>query len=112
MPYKRKEIEKVYYRIGEVASMFNVNISLIRYWEKEFDCIKPYRNKKGNRFFTKKDVDTFHLIYHLVKERGFTLQGARDYLSEKKITEANPDFEIIKTLENLRTFLLSLKEEL
>ncbi|MDY0343876.1 MAG: MerR family transcriptional regulator [Lentimicrobium sp.] len=112
MPGSKKEVQKVYYRIGEVAAMFEVNISLIRYWEKEFSIIKPYRNKKGTRFFTPKDVDNFNLIYHLVKERGFTLQGARDYLSEKKITEANPDFEIIKTLENLRTFLLSLKEEL
>lgn len=112
MSVRKKEIEKVYYRIGEVAAMFDVNVSLIRYWEKEFSIIKPYRNKKGNRFFTPKDVDNFHLIYNLVKERGFTLQGARDFLSEKKITEANPDFELIKTLESLRTFLLSLKEEL
>ena len=92
--------------------MFKVNVSLIRYWEREFSIIKPYRNKQGTRFFTPQDVENFNLIHHLVKERGFTLQGARDYLSEKKITDANPDFEIIRTLENLRTFLLSLKEEL
>ena len=82
MPYKRKEIEKVYYRIGEVASMFDVNISLIRYWEKEFDCIKPYRNKKGNRFFTKNPEDM------------------------------QRDHEIIKSLQQIKSFLLDLKGEL
>ncbi|MBW6490320.1 MAG: MerR family transcriptional regulator [Lentimicrobium sp.] len=111
MPYKKKEIEKVYYRIGEVAEMFNVNLSLIRYWENEFDIIKPYRNKKGNRFFTLKDIENFHLIYHLVKERGFTLQGAREKL------RGNPgglqmDHEIIKTLQDIKSFLISMKEEL
>ena len=111
MPYKRKEIEKVYYRIGEVASMFNVNISLIRYWEKEFDCIKPYRNKKGNRFFTKKDVDTFHLIYHLVKERGFTLAGAREKLKDNP-EDMQRDHEIVKSLQQIRSFLVDLKGEL
>ena len=111
MPYKRKEIEKVYYRIGEVASMFNVNISLIRYWEKEFDSIKPYRNKKGTRFFTKKDVDTFHLIYHLVKERGYTLAGAREKLKDNP-EDMQRDHEIIKSLQQVKAFLLDLKEEL
>jgi DNA-binding transcriptional MerR regulator len=111
MPYKKKEIEKVYFRIGEVAQMFNVNISLIRYWEKEFDIIKPYRNKKGNRFFTKKDVDNFHLIYHLVKERGFTLAGAREKLKENP-SNMMQDHDIVKSLQQIRTFLIGLKEEL
>ncbi|MCD6660813.1 MAG: MerR family transcriptional regulator [Lentimicrobium sp.] len=111
MPYKKKEIEKVYYRIGEVAEMFKVNISLIRFWETEFDIIKPYRNKKGTRFFTKQDVDNFHLIYHLVKERGFTLQGAREKLKENP-DELNRDHEIIKSLQQIRAFLIELKEEL
>lgn len=111
MPYKKKEIEKVYYRIGEVAEMFNVNISLIRFWETEFDIIKPYRNKKGTRFFTKQDVDNFHLIYHLVKERGFTLQGAREKLKENP-DELNRDHEIIKSLQQIRAFLIELKEQL
>ncbi|GAB1403956.1 MAG: MerR family transcriptional regulator [Lentimicrobiaceae bacterium] len=112
MTESSREVQKVYYRIGEVAAMFQVNVSLIRYWEKEFSIIKPYRNKKGTRFFTPKDVENFKLIYHLVKERGFTLQGARDYLNEKKMTQANPEFEIIQTLQNIREFLLSLKAEL
>ena len=111
MPYKRKEIEKVYYRIGEVASMFDVNISLIRYWEKEFDCIKPHRNKKGTRFFTKKDVETFHLIFHLVKERGYTLAGAREKIKDNP-TDIQRDHEVIKSLQQIRAFLTELKEEL
>lgn len=111
MPYKKKEIDKVYYRIGEVAEMFKVNISLIRFWETEFDIIKPYRNKKGTRFFTKQDVDNFHLIYHLVKERGFTLQGAREKLKENP-DELNRDHEIIKSLQQIRAFLIELKDEL
>lgn len=111
MPYKKREIEKVYYRIGEVAAVFGVNASLIRFWEKEFDIIKPYRNKKGTRFFTKQDVEHFHLIFHLVKERGFTLQGAREQL------KSNPDetidqAQITKRLQKVRKFLLELKEEL
>lgn len=111
MPYKKREIEKVYYRIGEVAGMFNVNASLIRFWEKEFDIIKPYRNKKGTRFFTKQDVDNFHLIFHLVKERGFTLQGAREKLKSNP-EETVDQAEITRRLQKVKHFLLSLKEEL
>lgn len=77
MPYKEKPIEKLYYSIGEVSKMFNVNTSLIRFWEKEFDIIKPKKNKKGNRFFTKQDINNIQLIYHLVKDKGMTLSGAK-----------------------------------
>jgi len=77
MPYKEVKVEKLYYSIGEVAKMFNVNTSLIRFWEKEFDIIKPKKNKKGNRLFTQQDIDNFHIIYHLVKEKGMTLKGAK-----------------------------------
>ena len=70
--------------MGEVSKMFGVNASLIRFWEKEFDIIKPKMNKKGNRMFTKDDVDNFHLIFHLVKERGYTLQGAKDQLKTSR----------------------------
>jgi len=111
MPYRKKEIEKVYYRIGEVAEMFGVNVSLIRYWEKEFDIIKPFRNKKGNRFFTKQDVGNFHLIYHLVKERGFTLQGAREKLKANR-DDVTANHEVVKTLQQMRAFLLELKQNL
>lgn len=111
MPYKKKEIVKVYFRIGEVAEMFKVNASLIRFWEKEFDIIKPYRNKKGNRFFTKEDIKNFYLIYHLVKERGFTLQGAREKLRSNP-SETTNHAEIVSRLQEIRGFLLELKKEL
>ena len=79
-----EESLKLYYSIGEVAEMFGVNTSLIRFWEKEFDVINPHKNKKGNRQFTKADVDNFHLIYHLVKEKGMTLKGAQHQLKNRK----------------------------
>jgi len=103
---------KMFYTIGEVSDMFKVNTSLIRFWEKEFDVIKPQRNKKGNRLFTRSDVDYFHQIYHLVKEQGFTLQGAKDRLKHKVSEGTDPKFEAIKTLKNIKTFLLDLKENL
>lgn len=109
MPYKEKKVEKLYYSIGEVAEMFKVNTSLIRFWEKEFDIIKPKKNKKGNRLFTKKDIDNFHLIFHLVKEKGMTLKGAQKKLKENK-DEQEHDFEIIKSLEDIRAMLLQVKE--
>lgn len=99
---------KLFYSIGEVAKMFNVNTSLIRFWEKEFDIIKPKKNKKGNRLFTQADVDHFHIIYHLVKERGFTLQGAKAKLRENK-DETIDNIEVVKTLQNLKNFLLDIK---
>ncbi|HOT14801.1 MAG TPA: MerR family transcriptional regulator [Bacteroidales bacterium] len=111
MPYKEKKIEKVYYTIGEVAEMFGVNTSLIRFWEKEFDVIKPKKNKKGNRLFTKKDIDNFHTIYHLVKERGMTLKGAQKKMKENKEDTEN-NFEIIKTLKAIREMLVEIRENM
>lgn len=111
MPYKEKESVKLYYSIGEVAKMFNVNTSLIRFWEKEFDIIKPQKNKKGNRMFTQQDVDNFHIIFHLVKERGFTLQGAREKLRQNR-TETTANIEMVKALTKVREFLVNLKKEL
>lgn len=111
MPYKEKKVEKLYYSIGEVAEMFKVNTSLIRFWEREFDIIKPKKNKKGNRLFTKKDIDNFHLIFHLVKEKGMTLKGAQKKLRENK-DEQEHDFEIIKSLEEIKEMLLLVKETL
>ena len=111
MPYKKPEIKKLYYTIGEVADIFDVNTSLIRFWEKEFDIIKPKKNKKGNRLFTEKDVDNFFIIYHLVKERGFTLQGAKDKLKENPEDTIN-QIEIVKSLENVRGFLVDLKAQI
>jgi DNA-binding transcriptional MerR regulator len=111
MPYKHKEIEKIYYTIGEVAAMFRVNTSLIRFWEKEFEVIKPRKNKKGNRLFTQADIDNFHVIYHLVKELGYTLQGAKERLKISNI-ETNKNFEIIKSLNKVKDFLNEIKSDI
>ncbi|MCB9173327.1 MAG: MerR family transcriptional regulator [Flavobacteriales bacterium] len=91
--------------------MFNVNASLIRFWEKEFDIIKPKKNNKGNRLFTVQDIDNLKVIYHLVKERGFTLDGAKNKLKNSK-KETIENVELIKSLEKIKNFLLELKEEL
>jgi DNA-binding transcriptional MerR regulator len=111
MAYKEKEIEKLYYSIGEVAELFNVAPSLIRFWESEFDIIKPKKNRKGNRQFTKEDIDNVRTIYHLVKEKGFTLQGAKEML--KNDTQAVRDkMEMIESLKRVRSFLVELREKL
>jgi DNA-binding transcriptional MerR regulator len=106
-----KKIEKIYYSIGEVAELFDVNASLIRFWEKEFDVLKPEKNKKGNRLFTRADMDNLRIIYHLVKERGFTLQGAKDKLKENKEDVVNK-VAVIDSLNRVRGFLLEIKEQL
>lgn len=103
--------EKLYYTIGEVAKMFNVNTSLIRYWEKEFSIIKPRKNSKGNRLFTQKDIENFHIIYHLVKERGLTLSGAKMKLKDNKEDVEN-NFEVIEKLKNIKSNLLDIKQNL
>jgi DNA-binding transcriptional MerR regulator len=111
MAPEKKEPDKLYYSIGEVAKIFNLNTSLIRFWEKEFDIIKPHKNKKGNRLFTQEDLDNFHLIYNLVKEQGYTLKGAKQQLkNHPKTTREN--FEIIKSLKTVKGFLEDLKKEL
>ncbi len=100
--------EKLYFSIGELAKAFDVNASLIRFWDKEFDILKPKKNAKGNRQFTQEDLKNLKLIYHLVKERGFTLDGARTHLKEgqKKTLDK---FEIITKLESVKAQLLNLK---
>jgi DNA-binding transcriptional MerR regulator len=108
VPYKEKKIEKLYYSIGEIADMFNVNTSLIRYWEKEFDIIKPKKNKKGNRFFTIEDIDNFYLIHELVKVRGMTLRGAKKKLRENK-DGAIKNMEIVKILKDVKAMLIEIK---
>ncbi len=111
MPYKDREIQKLYYSIGEVAKLFDVNPSLIRFWEKEFDILQPKKNRKGNRLFSPDDVDNLKIIYHLVKEKGFTLQGAKDYLKTNKHSETDRQ-KIIDSLTKLKSFLVELKNEL
>ena len=111
MPYKEKEIEKQYYSIGEVAAMFEVAPSLIRFWETEFEQLKPKKSKKGNRQFTPKDIETLRTVYHLVKERGYTIQGAREVLKNKPV-QTKDKVEIIQSLERVKSFLLGIKEQL
>jgi DNA-binding transcriptional MerR regulator len=106
-----RRIEKIYYSIGEVADLFEVNQSLIRFWEKEFEILKPQKNKKGNRLFTKNDLDNLRIIYHLVKERGYTLQGAKEKLRQNRDDVMN-SIEIINSLNKVKDFLLDLKKEL
>ena len=103
--------EKLYYSIGEVAEAFGVNTSLIRFWEKEFDALKPKKNAKGNRKFTPQDIKNLELIYHLVKERGFTLEGAKIHLKENK-QKTLDQFEIIRKLETVKAELIKIKEQL
>ncbi len=102
-------VKKIYYSIGEVAKMFDVNSSLIRFWEKEFSIIKPKKNKKGNRYFTDKDIKNFKIIFHLVKERGYTLDGAKKKLRENK-EDTIHNIEIINQLKDIREQLVSLRE--
>jgi len=103
--------EKLYYGIGEVAKAFNVNTSLIRFWEKEFDVLKPKKNAKGNRKFTPEDIRNLKFIYHLVKERGFTLEGAKTHLKEEK-QQSLDKFEIINKLEDIKSQLVKIKSQL
>jgi DNA-binding transcriptional MerR regulator len=103
--------EKLYYKIGEVASAFSVNTSLIRFWEKEFDIIKPKKNAKGNRLFTTEDIVNLKLIYNLVKERGFTLEGAKQKL-KKNPAATIYNHEIISKLEAVKAELVKIKNQL
>ncbi len=103
--------EKRYYGIGEVARAFEVNTSLIRFWEKEFDELQPKKNAKGNRKFTPEDIKNLQLIYHLVKERGFTLEGAKTHLKEER-QKTLSNFEIIQKLERVKAELIKIKQQL
>ncbi|GHM98614.1 transcriptional regulator [Cytophagales bacterium WSM2-2] len=111
MAYKEKEIEKIYYSIGEVAEQFNVAPSLIRFWESEFDLIQPKKNRKGNRQFTREDIENVRTIYHLVKQKGFTLQGAKEML--RNDSQAVRDkMEMYESLKKIRQFLVEIREKL
>ena len=111
MPSKEKTIKKIYYSIGEVSLMFDVNKSLIRFWEKEFSIIKPKKNKKGNRYFTERDINNFKIIFHLVKERGYTLDGAKKKLRENKEGTIK-NVVIVNQLKDIRTQLVAIREVL
>ncbi len=111
MPYKKPKIEKVFYSIGEVADLFGVNTSNIRFWENEFDILKPHKNNKGNRMFTKEDIENLKIIYHLLKERGMTIKGAQKKLKENK-EDTLQNYEIVSRLQEVRQQLIDIKEEL
>lgn len=102
---------KLYYSMGEIAEKYDVKHSLIRYWEKEFDIIKPKKNKKGNRLFTKKDLEAFDLIFDLVKNKGFTLEGAKQRIKEGK-TDKFKKQEIVTKLKDIRAFLIDLEKQM
>lgn len=103
--------EKVYYSIGEVAEMFNVNTSLIRYWEQQFSVLRPRKNKKGNRLFTERDIRYLRVIYNLVKEQGYTLEGAKNALKEN-LDEYEERAIVMNTLAHARNFLVELDKQL
>ena len=111
MPYKKPKIEKVFYSIGEVAEMFGVNTSNIRFWEKEFDILKPHKNAKGNRMFTPEDLENLKIIYHLLKERGMTIRGAQMKLKGNK-EDVLQNYEVVRRLQEIRQMLVDIKEEL
>lgn len=103
---------KIYYKIGEVADMFNVNTSLVRYWEKEFKIIKPRKSQKGTRLFTNRDIDNFRIIHELVKVKGMTIQGANDFIARKEKQNSFEKVDVINTLHRLKKMLTDIKEHL
>ena len=103
--------DKKYFSIKEVSELCEVKSHTLRFWEKEFDILKPKKNKKGNRLFTQKDIKNIHIIYHLLKERGFTLEGAKKKLKDNKNDTIN-NLEIVTHLRDIKKFLEKLKEEL
>ena len=111
MTMKEIKSDKLYYGIGEVAEMFSLAPSTLRFWEKEFTTIKPHKNKKGDRFFTKEDIDHIGLINHLVKEKGMTLKGAKTKIKENGEDVEN-NYAIVRKLQEIKDYLLDIKEEL
>lgn len=111
MSAQNSKIEKLYYSISEVAELFGVNTSLIRFWENEFDSINPKKNNKGNRMFTKEDIEDVRLVYYLVKERGMTLKGAKQKIKENK-SDTMQEHELVSRLKEIKRMLLEIKEEL
>jgi DNA-binding transcriptional MerR regulator len=111
MPYKEKKVEKLYYSIGETAEMLGIPVSTVRFWENEFDILKPMKNKKGNRLFTPGDIKNLRIIHHLVKDEGMTLSGAKKRLSEKW-DETDYKYEINESLQNIKSMLLDIRDNI
>ena len=110
-PYKEREIKKLFYTIGEVSKILNVNVSLVRFWDNEFDIIKPKKNKKGNRLFSEKDLKNLKIIHHLLKNNGFTIKGAKKALKSKK-NDFQKNIFLKERLLEFKKFLVSLRESL
>jgi len=111
MPYKEKPIEKLYYTIGETAEMLGLSASVLRFWEREFEMLKPKKNAKGDRFFTKQDIEQIKVIRYLVREKGYTIEGARIQLKNKP-SDTQDKYRVIEKLQKVKQFLSSLKDEL
>lgn len=111
MPYREPKIEKIYYSIGEAAELLNVPVSTVRFWENEFDILRPMKNKKGNRMFTQNDMRNLRIIHHILKEEGVTIAGAKRRLNEKW-EETSYKFEINESLLKIKTMLLDIKESI
>lgn len=109
MNFRKETDHKIYFSISEVANMFGINVSTLRFWEKEFDIIKPKKTSKGTRYYKKDDIDNVRLVYHLVKERGMTLAGARQKLKDNKSTTIQHE-DIVNRLKNIKEELIALKE--
>jgi DNA-binding transcriptional MerR regulator len=110
IPEDEQLFSKQYYTMGEVSEMFRVNQSLLRFWEAEFSILQPKKNKKGDRYFRPVDIKNLHLIYHLLRQRKYTIEGAKDFLRKNK--KAEEKFESIKKLEQVKEFLLEMKASL
>ena len=111
MPYREKTVEKLFYQIGEVAEMFSEPVSTIRFWEKEFEILRPKKNKKGNRLFMQDDIKNLKIIHHLLRERGMTLDGAKKYLKNNR-DETDYRLEIADTLRSIRAMLVDIRDEI
>ena len=111
MPYKEREISKMYYTMGEVAILFDVNQSMIRFYEKEFDILQPKKNKKGNRYFTPEDIENLRIILHLTRDKGYTLTGAKEYL-KNNMADTKDSHRVISSLETLKKFLIEVRDQL
>ena len=101
----------MYYTMGEVAILFDVNQSMIRFYEKEFDVLQPKKNKKGNRYFTPEDIENLKLIFHLIRDKGYTLAGAKEYL-KNNMADTKDSVRVISALENLKKFLIEVRDQL
>ncbi|RVU01048.1 MerR family transcriptional regulator [Mucilaginibacter limnophilus] len=111
MPYKEREISKMYYTMGEVSAMFGVNQSMLRFYEKEFDILQPKKNKKGNRYFTPEDIENLKIIFHLIKDKGYTLNGAKEHM-KNNMGSTRENQRVIDALEHLKSFLLEVRDQL